>query len=429
MSLTIKSDRFNLIACNEWIQSINCRYVCLYFLPKFFPITSEITASLQQQNPNIKFVVHISSSSNVDTISIRVRDQQSPDAVIYFGTSCLCRSRYSTRLPTFFASLNQGKSHFFAFQAYLRIFFPDATECEYIRECLDKLDCTKNTLFMSDVTNSTILKSKIIKNFDAARFSVPQDVPWHFQNQDLFEKQNETQIYPPYVIPKPVNEYELVIFVGECNNLEFIINCTKLVVVDPQTQTIIAYDGAKEFRKRVSLIEKFKSQTLNLFGIVFLDYAESVKPVMSEASVICKRNKKVPYFITLNQSDYEMRLGNFTQLEGFVLVNSCVCNLPAALGTAKYFYPVIFWKEFLVASGKQIIYGGIEWNQDVDQEAIEAEDTELEQDVDKMKIVERDLFRKPDGWFGLTVDAGDTKVAEIKEGHRGIASSYDHELF
>lgn len=106
---SLKIDRFDLNVCNDWIANIDCKYVCLYFLTKFHHITSEILFKLQQKNPNVKFVIHVSSSSNVETISVRLRDQQSPDAVIYFGTSCLCLSKFSLNLPVLFMNLSQGE--------------------------------------------------------------------------------------------------------------------------------------------------------------------------------------------------------------------------------------------------------------------------------------------------------------------------------
>lgn len=313
--------------------------------------------------------------------------------------------------------------------------FIDKSEIEFVSKCLTDFKNHQNILLLSDVTNSSILLSSEFtdSNLEIAKFSIPQVQQWNFVNDQLFVKSSNSSSYYPYIISKPLNEYDLIIFIGECNNLEFMINSPKLIVIDPQSKSYESYDGAKEFRKRISLIEKFKNQTRKLIGIVFVNYNESVSSIMNETKDLCKFNKKNPYFISLNQSDYELRLGNFGQLEGFVIVNSCACNRHVAVNTSKYFYPVIFWKEFLISCGKRIVYGGIEWNQECDQDA----DNEIEEMEDlnlneqNMKLVEKDLFKKPDGWFGLIVDAGANDIGEIKEGQRGIPSSYvnEHELF
>lgn len=314
----------------------------------------------------------------------------------------------------------------------------------YISECLHQANAsqTKRILLAADLTNQWVLSEEVYSKLasstsntastlDVCRLSRPKPSNWHFPKSSQFESETSHNncLYLPYSIPKQLADYDLVLFVGDCKQLEFIINCNRLVVVNPQKQSVDSFDGPKEFRKRTSLIEKFKSQSGNQTGVVFVNYSQSVTPIMNLAKTFCKRLKKVPYFLSLNQTDYELRLGNFTQLESFVIVNSCDCNFDVALNTAKYFNPIIFWKEFQIVCSQRIPYGGIEWNEDVTEE-VESEEEE-DKDEESMKLVERDLFKRPDGWFGLVVDAGSEKAGQIKEGLRGIPSSYinEEELF
>ncbi|XP_017493192.1 PREDICTED: uncharacterized protein LOC108381285 [Rhagoletis zephyria] len=388
---SIHLERFNVKECTQWITSNGFHTICLYFLPQFYCVASEIATVLKQQCNDSHFLVMISGSSGVDTVKYRTKDpKSSPDAVIYFGASCLCTAKYSSALPILFVPLE-----------------PDTSELKYISECLKEFSSEKRILLVADLTNSWLLLEENLSSLFATSSCTPEICR----------------------LRRPDAKYDLVLFVGECKNLEFVLNCRKLVVVNPQKRSREIFDGPKEFRKRSSLIEKFKSQSGKQVGVVFVNYTQSVTPIMSSAKTFCKRQKKLPYFLSLNQNDYELRLGNFGQLESFVLVNSCDCTAEVAQATAKYIYPIIFWKEFLIACSQRISYGGIIWNEDATEEAGGDEDDEGEEDRDEesMKLVERDLFKRPDGWFGLVVDAGSEPVSQIKEGLRGIPSGYTNE--
>lgn len=312
----------------------------------------------------------------------------------------------------------------------------DTSELEYISQCLKEFCNEKKVLLVSDLTNSWLLQEENLNTLfsnsncspEICRLRRPDASKWHFSKTCTFEdvvKSDSNCAYAPYSNSNLLAEYDLVFFVGECKNLEFTLNCRKLVVVNPQKRTHEIFDGPKEFRKRNALIEKFKSQSGKQVGVVFVNFTQSVTPTMNSAKAFCKRIKKLPYFLSLNQNDYELRLGNFGQLESFVLVNSCECTVEVAQATAKYIYPIIFWKEFLIACSQRISYGGIEWNADKALE--EEEEEEEDRDEESMKLVERDLFKRPDGWFGLVVDAGSEPAGQIKEGLRGIPSAYTNE--
>ncbi|KAI2809758.1 Diphthamide biosynthesis protein 2 [Blomia tropicalis] len=425
-------ERFDLRECAEWLISKRLTNVCLYFLPQFYCLSSEITVRLKSICSEINFYVMISCSSSVDAVKYRVDDNSSPDGVIYFGATCLCSSKYSTELPILFVPL-----------------LKDDNEVDYVIECIMNQinDGSNRKLLLSDLTNSYILKNETIANLlsktriDIALFANTEDRKnWHFTSKcmSLFDdgsiishQQSTVCHYSPHIITNELSHYEAVIFVGQCENLELMINCKKLIIIDPQNRSMQTLDGAREFRKRVSLIEKFKRQSVNLIGMVYLNYTKSITPIMEQTKLYCKRLKKIPYYLTLNQNDFEARLGNFGQLESFVMINSCECNWEIANSTCKYLYPVIFWKEFLIAASERITYGGIEWNVESTTEYENEDCTEESGDERNMEIIERDLFKRPDGWFGLVVDAGAKQVSDIKQGMSGIPSSYinEEELF
>ena len=170
-----------------------------------------------------------------------------------------------------------------------------------------------------------------------------------------------------------------------------------------------------------------------MIGIVFVNYTRSVSDIMDLSRRYCRKQKKAPFFLTLNQNDFELRLGNFTQLDAFVLVNVCECNFEIAKQTSKYFCPIIFWREFLIVSRQKIVYGGVEWNHEESEIDDDCEEDDEQKDEQNMQMVERDMFQKPkDSWYGLVVDAGNSVISDsIQQGLSGIASGYrtENDLF
>lgn len=106
---SLSLERFNVKECAEWVISNGFQNICLYFLPQFYCVASEIAANLKLQCNDSNFLAIISGSSGVDTVKYRTKDPKSlPDAVIYFGASCLCPTKYSMAFPIFFVPLEQG---------------------------------------------------------------------------------------------------------------------------------------------------------------------------------------------------------------------------------------------------------------------------------------------------------------------------------
>lgn len=307
---------------------------------------------------------------------------------------------------------------------------------DYVNSCLENIDLPKNVLIVSDNLHSLFLspeyicKLKLNSTIHVSRFLKPDQKNWFFQSSksNLFEYDNEYKHdFYPYKMKQNLSEYELVIFIGLIQDWNLMFNCQNLLFINPIKKNCEYIDGSKEFRKRVALIEKFKTETKESIGIVFYNFKDSVSNYIEKAKKLCQKIKKIPYFITLNQSDYESRLGNFAQLSGFVFISSCTCESTVYL--AKYFYPIITWNEFLIASGENVIYGGIEWNEKTENstEDNETNDNANTEDYFKGIIVERNLFHKPESWYGLVIDAGCTEITDIKPGRTGLASGYRNE--
>ncbi|XP_027205838.2 uncharacterized protein LOC113799414 [Dermatophagoides pteronyssinus] len=425
---THEQQRFNIEHCIDWINHIQPRNVCLYFLPKFYQYANQIVKRLQDL-PDIRFFITVTCTTGPETLPFRLQDANSQiDAAIYFGCDCLCPERYSKTLPMLFVS-----------------FIPSDDELDYIIGCIDQefRDSSNiNVLLMSDLTHSsflTPLANKIQKcdlfnnKIEITKFVKPLQENWYLEPNvsNLFDETDAFSIVQyPYRFKNNFNYYEVVVFIGECQDLEMIISCRKMLMIDPMKENLRTLDGAKEFRKRISLIEKFKIVSNKSIGIVYKDFQSSISSSLKNAKYLSKRAKKLPYFISLNQSDFESRLGNFTQLTGFVFINVCRCEYQMATELARYLYPVIFWKEFQIACGLNLIYGGIEWNENCDITYDEDCENESESNESNLIIIERNQQQKlcsNDSWYGLIVDAGSTEIESVKQGRSGIASNYDNE--
>ena len=100
---------FNLSEISSIISKNSYKNVALYFLEDFFSLSSIVSLKLKQENPDVNFMIMITCSSGVDTMQWRLNSaKDSPDSVVYFGASCLCQSRYSTQIPTYFVPINKG---------------------------------------------------------------------------------------------------------------------------------------------------------------------------------------------------------------------------------------------------------------------------------------------------------------------------------
>lgn len=337
------------------------------------------------------------------------------------------------------------------------MFLTDSQQQEYIDKQLDSLVTqseTSKVLILSDFTYLSELKrivesSRDVNCFETIRLIESNQENLHFEpcyaevfvqqtsnsGGDSQEASVELQPYLPFDLKRNLLDYDHVVYLGECRNLELIINCRQITILDPFKRSQLTLDGQREFRKRVSLIERVRKQASSLIGFVFVNYSQSVTPIMVDSNRMCKKLKKTPYFITLNQQDYELRLGNFGQLESFVMINNCRCELPIARDTSRFLYPVVFWREFRIVCGQTLRYGGIDWNVKTDEERAQEEadqnGEDEEHDPESMKLVDRDLFKKPDTWYGLVVDPGSVPVEPIKQGLSGIPANYfsEKELF
>ena len=228
-------------------------------------------------------------------------------------------------------------------------------------------------------------------------------------------------ILGPFSLTNKIQNYDLVVYLGQSSPLELTLNCSKLLEIDVKNGSHRLLYADKQIRKRVALIEKFKQKSCHSVGVVFTNPLPNVNQFFSDSKKLCKKMKKRVYLISLLQTIDEYKLGNFGELNAFVVINSCFCS--SALNSINYCLPVLNWTELEIAAGIPKQYGGILWNENP-EELSDSDET----DVNHLnnQLIQTEVFDK-NKWFGLEVNAGDSEASVIKSGQKGIASQYENE--
>ena len=257
---------------------------------------------------------------------------------------------------------------------------------------------------------------------------------WHFTSQSnnlIIDSESAEEFHKlgPFAVEHDLLNFDLVVHLGISNFLNLRLSFDEILEIDTNTMKGCLISRNKELRKRISKIEKFKNNENEKVGIIFTNPLPDVDEYFSQAKQLAKRCGKKVYFISIVQTLDMFKLGNFTQdLHSFVIVNSCYCS--SVLESLDFFAPILSWTEFQIACLVQINYGGVIWNEDVDQEYFDdLEKNDSESKNVNQQIIEANIFQKNASWYGLEVDAGKKEASVIKQGQRGIASGYDNELF
>ena len=235
-------------------------------------------------------------------------------------------------------------------------------------------------------------------------------------------KQSGHRLGPFYLSQDLVN-YDLFVYLGQSVPLELKLNCGPTLEIQLNNRSKQMIDPHKELRKRVALIEKFKQDMCQTVGLVFTNpVSNNINQLFTESKKLCRKMKKNVYFISLMLTIDEYKLGNFAELNSFVVVNSCFCWSP--LRSIDFCLPVLNYTEFKIASGLALTYGGVHWNQSSDLELSDSDETQM--DALNNQLIQTQLFDR-NKWFGLEVNAGDREASAVKSGQKGIASAYDNE--
>ena len=270
--------------------------------------------------------------------------------------------------------------------------------------------------------------NELKRNVSLAKLNVISQ-KWNFTksvmnaiNSDICHSNGNSLTFGPFLLSHEIQNYDLVVYLGQCLSLDIILNCNDLLEIDFKNKQKRLISSAKELRKRVAKIDKFKNNC-DLIGIIFTNPIQNVDQLCAKSKQLAKKMKKKSYLISLVQAMDEYKLGNFSQLNGFVVVNSCSCS--TVLNSLNYCYPILNWIEFEIASGLKRNYGNVEWNNDFEEES-NSDSEELKLNRNSSQLIETKIFDQ-NKWFGLEVDPGGKEASIIKTGQKGIPSFYENE--
>jgi diphthamide synthase subunit DPH2 len=202
-----------------------------------------------------------------------------------------------------------------------------------------------------------------------------------------------------------------------------------VTLIDIFEKTSIVMKPQRELMKRLALVEKTKQA--KTIGIIFTNVLPQVDVVLERIKSLIKSKKKEFILISLIQAVDNTKFGNFGEVDVFVLCTACNCG--SFIMTTKAHVPLINLTELEIALGVRTTYGGLQWNEDQDEEEEDMEETENKDSTgsikDEMKSLMEYKSNMRNHWFGLEVNAGETPVGNIKHGATGVASGYNNEPF
>jgi len=414
-------DLYEVEECVKWIQQNNYLRTCLQFSKQCLQNSSRISLILQKRTQT-QFFISYSTMCCVDYLSVQHLNESTADSIIYFGDVCLTSSQFSDSLPVlhvFTKTLNTDSLQFIE-SAIVEM---QPKNCLILYNTINAFTALETMKIVEQ--NATLKDSVFIAKLnimcDKWKFTETFSPVLHFGNNDTFIN------FCQFSLQNELKTYDLVVYLGECNSLDLTVNCDKLLEIDINSRTKRLISGPKELRKRVALIEKFKQKSCRLVGVLFTNPLPNVSEMCAQSKQLSRKNHKKVYFISLVQAFDEYKLGNFGQLNAFVVSNSCFCS--SALKAIDYCLPVLNWTEFLIASGVKTHYGGVVWNETIDSSETQNSDSDTEEsDVKDLnnKLIETKVF-ETNHWFGLEVNAGDREASVVKMGQTGVASAYDNE--
>lgn len=219
-----------------------------------------------------------------------------------------------------------------------------------------------------------------------------------------------------FLLPEKASSFTKTFYLGALKSIILKLNCPSLTEIDISKQKMTAWCNDKELRKRVAQIEKLRHPSCQRIGIIVTNPLPDLDGYLSRSKQLARQMGKKSYVISMVQTMDEYKLGNFPEVEAFVILNSCFCS--TVLESLDTHLPLLNWIEYEIACGVQHSYGCVDWKYDTPKQ-VEASD-------EQRQLIEADILKK-DTWFGLVVDAGKQEPSKIKEGQSGIASQYTHE--
>ncbi|GIY74167.1 2-(3-amino-3-carboxypropyl)histidine synthase subunit 2 [Caerostris darwini] len=447
---------FETNRCAEWIKRHNFSKVALQFPDSLLGDAVVVTQILEDISGKQIFVLGDTSfgSCCIDEIAA---EHASAEAIIHFGHSCLSPTN---RLPVLYIFGKQIIDTQDAVNAFENMLPDKMSEVILLYE----------VMYFYDV-DSIIEKLKGYKNLIVSCLEIPGEDATCFNI--LEAKKNFiciTKYHRHLLIPsgKILDNYK-VFYIGSrsvtlTNFMLSLKNCTfysyNPVIKHAQAETL---DVNKHLKRRYYYIEKAKDA--NIIGILvgtvgILKYID----IITHLKELIKRAGKKSYTLVVGKLN-NAKLANFAEIEVFVNV-ACV---ESSLIESRDFYQSIVtpyeleialnqareWTGNYIADFSELLPGAVNYVPPIQNAEIEndvslvsgkirhvglSSSNEAENDSTNSLITRNEMtlsavhskasgeFLTQRSWQGLEQHLGETPVAEITQGQRGIACEYVNEI-
>lgn len=406
---------YEIDQCARWIVDNKFNNVALQVEKSFFKDVTRLKKSLQDacEPESVKFFVIISDSCSVDYISPLHLGLEAVDSIIRFGRTCL--APFESSLPTL--------PVLFIFGNHIEL-----SESEFVVDAvcskISEDDCGNLILFDTNYLSLVRNLKKELGRCEVGKL-ITYSHDWHFsdhiKNSIHDDINGQCGYLGHFKCEKQPEEYSKIFYIGSTRNLNLRLLGT--IFIDPNTRIISESSKARELTKRVSLIEKLRKKKSVSIGFIFTNSFPSLDEYLDKIHEIKLKKHKI-FKILLFHSTDACKLGNFSYLDAFVLINSCNCT--SLLDSLELHIPILTYSEYLILCGIKTSYGGVIWNQEpVMDEENNSDEDELVSGPEN-QLIENQSIEKP-SWFGLEVNPAFQPGFSITEGQRGTASHYFHE--
>ncbi|XP_015794616.1 uncharacterized protein LOC107371144 [Tetranychus urticae] len=408
---------YQLDECIKWIQDNGYESLAVQLDQRSIAKSIGLIMCLQSKLPSVKFSLIVSDSCSFDLLATQHLGDGMVDGLIKFGDTCLAPvSRDIDELPIFMIFGD----------------FVDSSQWQFTVDSIEELKKTTNpdnndkwlVLFSTNHVELVKRLTNKLSWLEPAKL-INFSFNWEFteSHKDFIHK-DVNAICPDFGafrIPNDFDKYSKILFIGSQLNL-YLRLVPGLTHIDPEKRIVETRQGQKLLSKRIGLIERLKrKKTLNL-GFLITNAFPSIDEYMEKTERIKKKNHKINRILLINSTD-ECKLGNFANLDAFVLINGCKCT--KFIDKLDLHLPILTYKEYEILCGCKTQYGGVEWNQENSIDDEEDETTELSTN-EQNQLIESEVLVK-DTWYGLTINPAYQPLSFAKHGQSGKASGYSNE--
>lgn len=255
-----------------------------------------------------------------------------------------------------------------------------------------------------------------------------------------------TTIFGQYILNKPLDYYNCVIFLGSRLSIQLTLQCpTKLFTINCyDNMNVEQVDVTKLLNKRMALVSRLKDEEELKIGVIITNPLPDIGYAMSTLGSYSKARKHTLYFISMIQTIDECKIGNFDLCDAFIVINSCTCS--TLLESLVFNRPIITDLEFKLACGFEAEYGRVMWPGSSSHLSAEdminkrkVSDVSLALIHTRNELLERCSQARANKWSGLEYKAsvgsdeggggggGCGESLNVEDGLSGIASSYASE--